>query len=223
MSLDPSPRREAADQLVRTFGKPGEHPKVDLNKAPRRRFCCGVNCLGRIARDPARPFTGFVASARANFPATGRPVDGLQQGTLSHPAAHGNAGMIWCRPSPCFGSCPTLRHAAHHAQVGEQLDDVVCIEPACHSDRQCFAREFVDHAQDPELARIAGPVCDEVVGPDLIGALRPQPDARTIRSPEPVTFRLLAGTLSPSRRQIRSTRLRLTGQPAWRSSAVIRR
>jgi Protein of unknown function (DUF3611) len=74
-----------------------------------------------------------------------------------------------------------LRHAAHQAQVGEQLDDVVRIEPACHSDRQRFAREFVDHAQLPELARVAGPVRDEVVGPDLIGALWPQPDARTIR------------------------------------------
>jgi hypothetical protein len=33
----------------------------------------------------------------------------------------------------------------------------------------------------------------------------------------------LAGTFSPSRRQIRSTRLRLTCQPARRSNAAIRR
>ena len=36
-----------------------------------------------------------------------------------------------------------------------------------------------------------GAILDEVVGPDMVGALGPQPDARSVRQPEPAAFRLL--------------------------------
>jgi hypothetical protein len=42
-----------------------------------------------------------------------------------------------------------------------------------------------------------GAVLDEIVGPDVIGMLRPQPDARTIGEPQPPAFWLLLGDLQP--------------------------
>ena len=71
--------------------------------------------------------------------------------------------------------------------------------------------------------KLAALVLDEVVGPDLIGPLGSQAHARTVRQSSRSRFSCLAGTFSPSRRQIRSTRLRLTCQPACRGSAAIRR
>jgi hypothetical protein len=35
-----------------------------------------------------------------------------------------------------------------------------------------------------------GAVLDDVVGPDVVGALRPQPDAGSVRQPQPPTFGL---------------------------------
>src|SRR5215203_671726 len=38
---------------------------------------------------------------------------------------------------------------------------------------------------------------DEVVGPDVVAMLGPQPDARSVRQPEPSAFGLLPGDLQP--------------------------
>ncbi len=57
----------------------------------------------------------------------------------------------------------------------------------------------------------------------MIAVLRPQSQARAV----PILMRprlgCLAGTFRPSRRQIRSTRLSLTSQPAAFSNALILR
>jgi hypothetical protein len=42
-----------------------------------------------------------------------------------------------------------------------------------------------------------GPILDEVVGPDVIAVLGPQPDAGSVREPEPPAFGLLPGDLQP--------------------------
>jgi len=42
-----------------------------------------------------------------------------------------------------------------------------------------------------------GPILDEVVRPDVIAVLRPQPDARSVRQPEPSSFGLLLRNLQP--------------------------
>ena len=97
------------------------------------------------------------------------------------------------------------------------------LELARHPDRQALAGELVDDVEHPELASVVGAVLDEVVGPDMVLVLRPQPHAGAVAEPQPAPLGLPGGTFSPSRRQIRSTRLWLTCQPAWRSSAVIRR
>ena len=57
----------------------------------------------------------------------------------------------------------------------------------------------------------------------MVGALRPQTDARAVVEPQTPAFRLFGRYLQPSQRQIRSTRFLFTVQPARRSNAVIRR
>jgi len=42
-----------------------------------------------------------------------------------------------------------------------------------------------------------GAILDEVIGPDMIALLRPQPDARSVGQPEPAALRLLMGDLQP--------------------------
>ena len=52
----------------------------------------------------------------------------------------------------------------------------------------------VEHAEPPSVVR---PVLNEVVGPDVVAMLGPQPDARSVRKPEPSAFGLLPGDLQP--------------------------
>ena len=40
--------------------------------------------------------------------------------------------------------------------------------------------ELVEHVEHPIFASVMGAVLDEVVGPDMIVLLRPQPDARSV-------------------------------------------
>ena len=114
-------------------------------------------------------------------------------------------------------------HTAQDEQVGQHVDDVRRLELACDADRQALARELVDHVEHPEPAPVMGARFDKVVGPDVIAVLRPQSQARAV----PILMRprlgCLAGTFRPSRRQIRSTRLSLTSQPAAFSNALILR
>ena len=42
-----------------------------------------------------------------------------------------------------------------------------------------------------------GAILDEVIGPDMIALLRPQPDARSVGQPEPAALGLLMGDLQP--------------------------
>ena len=57
--------------------------------------------------------------------------------------------------------------------------------------------ELVEHVEHPVLATIVGAILDEVIGPDLIALLRPQPDARSVGQPEPAALGLLMGDLQP--------------------------
>ena len=61
------------------------------------------------------------------------------------------------------------------------------------SDRQAFACVVIDNCQHPEGPSILGPMHDKVVGPDMIAALGPEPDAGTVIEPQPGPLGLLAG------------------------------
>src|SRR5215207_1181836 len=89
------------------------------------------------------------------------------------------------------------RHAAQDEQVREHVDDVDGLELASDADRQALVRELVDDVEHPEPPSVVRPVLDEVVGPDVVAMLGPQPDARSVRQPEPSAFGLLPGHLQP--------------------------
>jgi hypothetical protein len=42
-----------------------------------------------------------------------------------------------------------------------------------------------------------GAISNEVIGPDMVGSLRPQPDARSVVEPETPAFRLFGGHFQP--------------------------
>ena len=83
--------------------------------------------------------------------------------------------------------------------------------------------ELVDDVEHADLAPLMGAILDEVVGPHVIAVLGPGRMQEPSFSQRRLRFGCLAGTFSPSRRQIRSTRLSLTSQPARRSNSAILR
>jgi len=89
------------------------------------------------------------------------------------------------------------RDAPRDEQLAECLDDVSCLELPRDTDGQTLARELVDDAQDPERFAVVRAVSDEVVGPDMVGSLRPQTDARAIIEPQTPAFRLFGRNLQP--------------------------
>ena len=87
--------------------------------------------------------------------------------------------------------------AAQDEEVGQNVDHIDRLELAGDTDRQAFMGELVEHVEHAILASVVGAVLDEVVGPDVIALLRPQPDARSVGQPEPAAFGLLIGDLQP--------------------------
>ena len=57
--------------------------------------------------------------------------------------------------------------------------------------------KLVEHVEHPIPASIVGAVLNKVVRPDVIAVLRPQPDARSVRQPEPAALGLLMGSPEP--------------------------
>src|SRR6516225_12394927 len=106
-------------------------------------------------------------------------------------------------------------------RVGQNVDHIDRLELAGDTDRQAFMAELVEYVEHPVLATIVGAILDEVIGPHMIALLRPQQDPLVSQSLP--RLGCLCGTFSPSRCQIRSTRLSLIVQPAWRSSSAILR
>src|SRR3954454_15419156 len=89
------------------------------------------------------------------------------------------------------------RHATQDEQVREHVDDVDGLELASDPDGQALVGELVDDVEHAEPPSVVRPVLDEVVGPDVVAMLGPQPDARSVREPEPSAFGLLRGNLKP--------------------------
>jgi len=89
------------------------------------------------------------------------------------------------------------RNAAKDEQVRQHVDDVVSLQSSVDPDRDAFARELVDDVQHPIFPAIMGAILDEVVGPDMVGMLRPQPHARAVVQPEPPPFGLFGRDLQP--------------------------
>src|SRR4051812_33130581 len=58
------------------------------------------------------------------------------------------------------------------------------------------ATEPVDDVEHAVLPSVVGAVLDEVVGPDMVRVLRPQPQARAVAQPEPALLGLLPRDLN---------------------------
>ncbi len=89
------------------------------------------------------------------------------------------------------------RHATQDEEIGQDIDDVGGLEFPVDPDRDAFPGELVDHVQHAELPTVVGAILDEVVGPDMIGMLRPKPDARSVIEPETGFLRLPGRHLQP--------------------------
>ena len=89
------------------------------------------------------------------------------------------------------------RDAAQDKQVRQHVDDVHCLQSAIDPDSNALARKLVDDVQHSIFPAVMGAVLDEVIGPDVVGMLRPQPHARAVVQPEPTPFGLLMWNLEP--------------------------
>ena len=90
-----------------------------------------------------------------------------------------------------------LRHAPQDKQVGEGIDHVGRFQLAGDPDGQALVGELIHDIESAELAAIVGPLLDEVVGPDMIPAFGPKPDAGAVAEPQPPAFRLPGRHLQP--------------------------
>jgi hypothetical protein len=88
-------------------------------------------------------------------------------------------------------------NAPQDEQVGQHVDDIDRFEPARHPDGQALVGELVDDVEQANFAPVMGALLEEVVGPDVVGALGPQPDARSVRQPQPAALGLSGGDLQP--------------------------
>ena len=85
------------------------------------------------------------------------------------------------------------RHTAQDEEIGEDIDHVRGLELAGDPDRQALVRELVDEVEHAVRPSVMGAILDEVVGPDVVRALGPEPDAGSVRQPEPPALGLLLG------------------------------
>ena len=74
------------------------------------------------------------------------------------------------------------RHTAQDEEIGQHIDHIDGLELAGPPDRQTFMGELINDIKHSIFPSIVGAVFDEVVGPDVITVLGPQPDARSIPS-----------------------------------------
>jgi len=86
---------------------------------------------------------------------------------------------------------------AQDKQVGKRVDDIDGLELAAHPDGEALAGELVDDVEHAILPPVVGAIFDEVVGPDVVGMLRPETDARAVIEPEPPALGLLMWNLQP--------------------------
>jgi hypothetical protein len=90
-----------------------------------------------------------------------------------------------------------LRHAAQDEQVREHVDDVDRAQLAADPDCQALTGELVDDVEHAVLPSVVGPVLDEIVGPDVVRVLRPQPGAGSVVEPETALLGLPGRNFEP--------------------------
>ena len=90
-----------------------------------------------------------------------------------------------------------LGHAPGEHHVGHRIDDTEAVDATGYPDRQTFAGELIDQCHQSELAAVVGLRLDEVIAPDVVAMLRPQPYAGSVIEPEPASRPLFPGYFQP--------------------------
>ena len=89
------------------------------------------------------------------------------------------------------------RNAAQDEQIRQHIDHIDGLELSGDPDCQAFMAELVDHVEHSIFPSFVGAVLDKVVGPDVIAVLGTQPDAGSVRQPQPAALGLFVGDLQP--------------------------
>ena len=84
-------------------------------------------------------------------------------------------------------------NAPLHHEVSQDGENALAVHATRNLDRQALTRELVDHGEHTELTPFPGAVLHEVISPDVVGTLGPEPYARTVIQPEPTALRLFLG------------------------------
>ena len=88
-------------------------------------------------------------------------------------------------------------HAAQDEEIGQNVYHIGRFEPPIDPDRQAFMGKLIDDVEHPVFLSLVGAVFDEVITPDVVRVLRPQPDAGAISQPEPGLLRLPGRNFEP--------------------------
>ena len=154
------------------------------------------------------------------------------------PFSHGDPGSMYSVFAPTFPSHSRTASAVNSGPLSDlmcsgtplgcqqrcqRLDYVWGTDAALCPDGQALPGVLLDEGQQPHRPAVPGPDLNKVIGPHMVlisGLSLTQDPSFSHSRPLPGC---LAGTFSPSRRQILSTRLWFTFQPASLSIAVIRR
>src|SRR5579875_1631226 len=81
--------------------------------------------------------------------------------------------------------------------LGQHVDHLVAVDPPPDMDRQALPRVLVDQIQEPNRPSIVGESAHEVVRPDVIRSLRPQPHAGAVVEPQTAAWLLPLRHLQP--------------------------
>jgi hypothetical protein len=114
-------------------------------------------------------------------------------------------------------------HATQNEQIRQHIDNARTVETPIDTDRQTFARIFMDNIEHADLTAIMRAILHEVVDQTWFGCSARNRIHDPSLSHKRLRFGCLLGTFSPARRQMRSTRLSLTCQPDRLSNSAIRR
>ena len=67
--------------------------------------------------------------------------------------------------------------ATQDEQVGQSVNHICRVQFALHLDRQTFSAVLINDVQRPENLAVICPAVNEVIRPDMVLMLRPQPHA----------------------------------------------
>ena len=82
------------------------------------------------------------------------------------------------------------RDATQNELIRKSVDDIHRVEFALNPDRQAFPCELINQVQRSKRPPIIRAAMHEVIRPDMVRMLSPEPDARPIVEPQAAPFRL---------------------------------